>query len=77
MLCSSLANHQTRGEYKLFVLVFRSKIPAKMFLISLGCGRKRADRVVRGWHDDKKVKNKKLTKRLEINRGLYIFYFTL
>lgn len=78
LLCSSLENHQTRGEYKLFVLVFRSKIPAKMFLISLWCGRKRADRVVRGWHGDKKVKNKKLTKSLEINGGLYmyiLFYF--
>lgn len=35
-------------------------------------------RVVRGWHGDKKVKNKKLTKSLEINGGLYmyiLFYF--
>lgn len=35
-------------------------------------------RVVRGWHGDKKVKNKKLIKSLEINGGLYIyilFYF--
>lgn len=35
-------------------------------------------RVVRGWHGDKKVKNKKLIKSLEINGGLYmyiLFYF--